>query len=85
MIQKMFDKVVEIVSPERAVRREAARRTLKVLNTGYSNHGASRSKKSLIGWNYKGGSQTMILLTTWTYCDNALVTCTWGVRWLLEH
>ncbi|WP_205597796.1 phage portal protein [Anoxybacillus sp. MB8] len=56
MIQKMFDKVVEIVSPERAVRREAARRTLKVLNTGYSNHGASRSKKSLIGWNYKGGS-----------------------------
>jgi lambda family phage portal protein len=53
---KIIDKVVEIFSPERALRREAARRTLKVFNSGYSNHGASRTKKSLIGWNFKGGS-----------------------------
>lgn len=52
----IFDKIIEFVSPERALRRKAARQALKILNSGYSNHGASRTKKSLLGWNYKGGS-----------------------------
>ncbi|GAV24798.1 phage portal protein [Carboxydothermus islandicus] len=52
----IFDKVIEILSPERYLRRQAARQALKVLNSGYSNHGASKTKKSLLGWNYKGGS-----------------------------
>lgn len=52
----LIDKVVEIVSPEQALRRQAARQALRVLNSGYSNHGASKTKKSLLGWNYRGGS-----------------------------
>lgn len=52
----IIDKVIEIISPERALRRQAARRALKILSSGYSNHGASRTKKSLVGWNYRGGS-----------------------------
>lgn len=56
MMQRLLDKMVEVVAPVRAVRRQAARQTLRVLNSGYSNHGASRTKKSLLGWNFKGGS-----------------------------
>ncbi|OQP00863.1 phage portal protein [Geobacillus sp. 44C] len=52
----MLDKIISVFSPERALKRYAARRKLEILNSGYSNHGASRTKKSLIGWNYKGGS-----------------------------
>lgn len=52
----VLDKVISAVSPERAVRRAAARQKLKILNSGYSNYGASVTKKSLIGWLYGGGS-----------------------------
>ena len=33
-----------------------ARVLLKILNSGYGNHGASRTKKSLLGWSWRGGS-----------------------------
>lgn len=51
-----IDRVVSIFSPERAVRRQLARKQLEIMNSGYSNSGASRSKKSMIGWISKGGS-----------------------------
>ncbi len=50
-----LDKAVEIISPEKALKRVKAREILKIYNTGYSNHGASKTKKSLLGWNFKGG------------------------------
>ena len=50
-----LDKAVEIISPEKAVKRVKAREILKIYNTGYSDHGASKTKKSLLGWNFKGG------------------------------
>ena len=52
----IIDKSIAAISPQRALRREVARRKLDILNTGYSNHGASRSKKSLLGWLSRGGS-----------------------------
>lgn len=44
------DKVVAYFNPEKAMRRTAARNVIKVLNTGYSEGGASTSKKSMRGW-----------------------------------
>lgn len=46
----IIDKVYETVAPVHAVKRMAARKTLKVLNTGYSDGGASYSKNSLKGF-----------------------------------
>ncbi len=44
------------VTPEQQMRRAAAKQIVRVLNSGYGNGAASRSKKSLVGWNYAGGS-----------------------------
>lgn len=52
----IVDKMVEIVAPVHAVKRTAARKTLKVLNTGYSDGGASYSKNSLKGFTAKSAS-----------------------------
>ena len=52
----IFDKVIAAISPERALKRGVARKNLDIMNTGYSNSGASRRKKSMIGWTFKGGS-----------------------------
>ncbi len=52
----ILDRAVAVVSPERALRRYAARRALKVMNTGYSESGASTRKKSLKGWRAKSSS-----------------------------
>lgn len=52
----LFDKVVATISPDKAVKRIVARKRLDILNSGYGNHGASTTKKSLIGWNFHGGS-----------------------------
>lgn len=46
----VIDKAIAFFSPEKALRRQAARRALQVLNTGYSESGASRTKKSMKGW-----------------------------------
>lgn len=45
-----IDKIISYISPERALKRQAARRALKFLNTGYSESGASLRKKSMRGW-----------------------------------
>lgn len=52
----LFDRAIAAVSPQRAVKRAAARRKLEILDSGYSNYGASQTKKSLLGWLYGGGS-----------------------------
>lgn len=52
-----IDKMVGAVSPERALKRSVARQKLNILNSGYSHYGASKTKKSLRGWNSRGGSE----------------------------
>lgn len=52
----MLDKAIATLSPERALKRTHARQKLELMNSGYSNSGASKRKKSLLGWMFKGGS-----------------------------
>lgn len=56
----ILDKMIAPFSPNAALKRSVARQKLKALesiqNSGYSRHGASRSKKSLLGWLSKGAS-----------------------------
>lgn len=52
----ILENVIAWASPETALKREHARRKLKVLNYGYGQHGASYSKKSLLGWITSGRS-----------------------------
>lgn len=47
---KLLETMIAWASPETALKREHARRKLTILNSGYSQHGASYSKKSLLGW-----------------------------------
>ena len=51
-----FDKAITAISPEHGLRRAQARRGLEIINSGYSHHGANRTKKSLLGWLFHGGS-----------------------------
>ena len=51
----LLDKAISAIRPERALKRFEARRKLEILNSGYSRHGGSYAKKSLIGW-LSGGS-----------------------------
>ena len=50
-----IDKMVSFVNPEKGIERLKARKKLEILNTGYSNHGASTTKKSMVGWQSTGG------------------------------
>lgn len=52
----LLDRLVSQVSPERGLKRHVARQKLNILNSGYSNSGASRTKKSMVGWIFGGGS-----------------------------
>lgn len=52
----LLDRVISTFSPEQGLKREVARRKLSILNSGYGNHGANGTKKSVIGWTYGGGS-----------------------------
>jgi lambda family phage portal protein len=47
--------VVEDFAPAWGMRRAHARRRAEILNSGYSQHGASRTKKSLVGWQTSTG------------------------------
>ncbi|KEQ22314.1 portal protein [Paenibacillus tyrfis] len=55
-----LDKTIAWISPQRALKREAARARLSFLrkftNSGYSHSGASRKKKSMQGWNSTSSS-----------------------------
>ena len=50
-----IDKMVMVIDPQKALKRYEARKKLEILNTGYSNHGASTTKKSMVGWQSTGG------------------------------
>lgn len=54
----ILDRIINAVSPEAGLRRAAARRSMNIINSGYGNYGASHTKKSLLGWQYHGGSAT---------------------------
>ena len=45
----ILDKAIAFFSPEKALKREVARKKLEIINTGYSNHGASTTKSSMKG------------------------------------
>ena len=51
----LIDRAVAVVSPERGLRRAAARQSLEFINSGYGNYGASTTKKSMRGWQFTGG------------------------------
>ena len=51
-----FDRMVGYFAPSTALKMAASRKKLEILNTGYSQHGASKTKKSLVGWFVSGGS-----------------------------
>lgn len=46
----IIDKTIAAISPRWAVQRAASRRTLEILDSGYSEGGASGRKKSMKGW-----------------------------------
>lgn len=52
----ILDSMIAWASPEKALKRAHARRKLQILNSGYGQHGASYSKKSLMGWITSGKS-----------------------------
>lgn len=58
-MKNLIDKVIEPFAPRLAVKRAKARaqlQALDIVNSGYSRHGASRIKKSMVGWNSAAGS-----------------------------
>ena len=52
----IFDRMMAAFAPVHAVKRAAAKAALSVINSGYGNYGANRTKKSMRGWEYFGGS-----------------------------
>lgn len=53
----VLDRAIRAVNPEKALRREYARRKLSVIeNSGYGNYGANHYKSSVKGWADSGGS-----------------------------
>lgn len=46
-----IDRMISAVAPGWALKREVSRQKLNLMNSGYSHHGASTTKKSMIGWN----------------------------------
>lgn len=53
---QMVEAAVSAVAPEWALHRQQARAGLQILNSGYSRHGASKTRKALLGWMHGGGS-----------------------------
>lgn len=52
----LLDRAITAISPERALKREVAKKKLSMIDSGYGNYGASGTKKSVIGWTHGGGS-----------------------------
>ena len=51
-----LDKVICAIAPRTGLKREAARRALNVMNSGYGEYGASERKKAMRGFFAEGGS-----------------------------
>ncbi len=52
----ILDKAVSFFAPQKGFNRSMARKKMELINSGYSNYGASTTKKSLLGWLSRGGS-----------------------------
>lgn len=52
----IFDRAIEVVAPGLAVKRMAARNTLRILNSGYGDGGASYTKSALRGFTARSSS-----------------------------
>lgn len=52
----VLDKFIGYVSPKKGLQREISRQQIKMINSGYGEHGASTKKKSLVGWLTRSGS-----------------------------
>lgn len=52
----LIDRAINAISPEKALKREVARKKLSLVNSGYGNYGANATKKAVIGWKHGGGS-----------------------------
>lgn len=52
----VFEKTISVISPATALKRQRSKKGLEILNSGYGNYGASKTKKGLAGWIYNGGS-----------------------------
>lgn len=52
----LLDRAIATISPEKALKREVAKKKLSMVNSGYGNYGANGTKKSVIGWTHGGGS-----------------------------
>ena len=52
----LLDRAISVISPERGLKREIAKKKLGIVNSGYGNYGANGTKKSVIGWTHSGGS-----------------------------
>lgn len=55
-IARAIDGIIATVAPQFALKRAGARQKMQILNSGYGNYGANVTKKSMLGWNYAGGS-----------------------------
>src|SRR5699024_5819033 len=59
MKKNIVDRMIEPFAPQAALRRAKARahlHAIDVVNRGYSRHGASTRKKSMVGWDSTAGS-----------------------------
>lgn len=54
--RNIMDRIFCAVAPVTAVKRIAARETIRFIDSGYGNYGANTEKKSMRGWRYFGGS-----------------------------
>ena len=52
----LLDRAIATISPEKALKREVAKKRLSMVNSGYGNYGANGTKKTVIGWTHGGGS-----------------------------
>lgn len=65
-----INSIIRAVSPEKALKREAARKKLSMIDSGYGNYGANSVKKSLIGWTHGGGN--VIKIRKYKYLEQIL-------------
>lgn len=49
----VIDRAIGFMSPKAGLKRSIARKQMDILNSGYSQHGASTTKKSVLGWDYE--------------------------------
>ncbi len=51
----ILDKTIAKISPQFALNREVAKQKLEFVNSGYSDHGASKRKNNFLGWRFGSG------------------------------